>query len=161
MKKIMIQVANKSWTMEALHLACAMTRNNETETTITLVRFIAVGHPSYLGTSMGNIAPSPQEYRDLQDYLETAEDYGVEFEVRSIHCLVPMDVMAQAAEELEANVVFARVPESVFPYWRKFQLWNLERSLKSQGCELYTLDKPANATEWVPSVTVKAGVSNK
>ena len=159
MKKIMVQVANKSWTMEALHLTCAMARNSET--TITLVRFMQVGHPSYLGTNMGNIAPTPQEYQELRDYQATAEDYGVELEIRSLQCLSPLEVMAQAAEELEASVVFARVPESSIPYWRKFQLWNLERSLKGQGCDLYTLDKPANVTEWVPSVTVKARASSK
>jgi hypothetical protein len=159
MKNIMVQIANKSWTMEALHLACAMARNSET--TIALVRFMEVGHPSYLGTNMGNIAPTPQEYQDLQDYQATAEDYGVELEVRSIQCLSPLDVMAQAAEELDAEVVFARVPESAIPYWHKFQLWNLKRELSGQQRQLYTLDKPANVTEWVPSVTVNASVSNK
>ena len=159
MKNIMVQVSNKSWTMEALHLACAMARDSDT--TITLVRFMEVGHPSYLGTSMGNIAPTPQEYQELQDYQATAEDYGVELDVRSIQCLSPLDVVAQAADELEADVVFARVPEHAIPYWRKFQIWNLERGLKSQARQLYTLDKPANITEWVPSVTVNASVSNK
>jgi hypothetical protein len=152
MKKIMVQVTNKSWTIEALHLACAMARGGET--TITLVRFMEVGHPSYLGTSMGSIVPTAQEYRELQEYQATAEDYGVEFDVRSIQCLSPLEVIAQAAEELEADVVFAHVPESAIPYWRKFQIWNLERSLKSQHGQLYTLDKPANASEWVPSVMV-------
>jgi Universal stress protein family len=159
MKKIMVQVTNKSWTMEALHLACAMARNSDA--IITLVRFMEVGHPSFLGSDMGSIAPTPQEYQELRDYQATATDYGVELEIRSIQCLSPLDVIAQAAEELEANVVFARVPENSIPYWRKFQLWNLERSLKGQNCQLYTLDKPANVTEWVPSVTVNAGVSSK
>ncbi|MEO8613009.1 MAG: hypothetical protein ABI690_34265 [Chloroflexota bacterium] len=159
MKKIMVQVANKSWTMEALHLACAMARGGETS--ITLVRFMEVGHPSYLGTDMGKIAPNPQEHQELRDYQETAEDYGIELDVYSIQCLSVLDVVAQAANELEADVVFARIPASTLPYWRKFQIWNLGRSLKGQHCQLYTLDKPAEATEWVPSITVKAGVSGK
>jgi hypothetical protein len=159
MKKIMVQVANKSWTMEALHLACAMARSGETS--ISLVRFMEVGHPSYLGTSMGSIAPTAQQYQELKDYQETSEDYGVELDVCSIQCLSALDVVAQAADELQADVVFARVPESSIPYWRKFQVWNLERSLKGQHCQLYTLDKPANVSEWVPSVTVKAGVPHK
>jgi hypothetical protein len=159
MKKIMVQVTNKEWTMEALHLACALARNSDT--VITLVRFMEVGHPSYLGTNMGNRAPTPAEYQELRDYQATAEDYGVNLEMRSIQCLSPLDVIAQAAEELEATVVFARVPESAIPYWRKFQIWNLERTLKGQQCQLYTLDKPADVTEWVPSVTVKAGASGK
>jgi len=152
MKKIMVQVANKSWTMEALHLACAMARGGDT--TISLVRFMEVGHPSYLGTNMGTIAPTPQEYQDLREYQDTAEDYGVELEVRSIQCLSPLDAVAQAAEELEADVVFARIPEHPIAYWRKFQVWNLARSLKGQRCQLYTLDQPADVNEWVPSVMV-------
>jgi hypothetical protein len=152
MKKIIIQVTNKDWTMEALHLACAMARGGDT--TISLVRFMEVCHPSYLGTIMGSIAPTQQEYQDLKDYQETAEDYGVELDVCSIQCLSALDVIAQAADELQADVVFARVPESTIPYWRKFQVWNLERSLKGQHCQLYTLDKPANTNEWVPSVMV-------
>jgi hypothetical protein len=159
MKKIMVQVTNKQWTMQALHLACAMAQNSET--TISLVRFMEVGHPSYLGTDMGNIAPTPQEYWELREYQATAEDYAVVLEMCSIQCLSPLDVIVQAADELEANVVFAHIPESAIPYWRRFQLWNLERSLKSQGRQLYTLDKPANVTDWVPSVTVSARASNK
>jgi hypothetical protein len=159
MKKIMVQVTYKNWTMEALHLACAMARDGETS--ITLVRFMEVGHPSYLGTNMGSIAPTPQEYQELKDYQETAEDYDVELDVCSIQCLSALDVVAQAADELQAEVVFARVPESSIRYWRKFQVWNLERNLKGQQCQLYTLDKPANVAEWVPSVTVKTGVLGK
>ena len=159
MKKIMIQVADERWTMEALHLACAMARDGES--VISLVRFMEVGHPSYLGTNMGYIAPTQQEYRELQEYQATAEDYGVELDVCSIQCLSALDVIAQAAHELEADVVFVRVPESSIPSWRKMQRWTLERSLKGQHCQLYTLDQPANVTEWVPSVTVKAGVSTK
>ncbi|MBZ0288787.1 MAG: hypothetical protein K8I30_14310 [Anaerolineae bacterium] len=154
MKKIMVQVTDKAWTLEALHLACAMAHGGNM--TITLVRFMEVGHPSYLGTDMGYIAPTPQEYRDLQDYQAAAKDYGVELEVRSMQCLAPLDVVAQAATELEADVVFARLPETIIPYMRRFRLWNLRRVLSGQDCQLYTLDKPVTTHEWVPAVTVKA-----
>lgn len=159
MNRIMVQVADKKWTTEALHLACAMARNSNMS--ITLVRFMEVGHPGYLGTDMGYIAPTTQEYKDLQEYTATAEDYGVELDMSSIQCLSPLDVVAQAAEELAAEVVFARVPETSIPYWRKFQLWNLKRELKGQHCQLFTLDQPENAEAWVPAVTVKAGVAGK
>jgi nucleotide-binding universal stress UspA family protein len=154
MKKIMVQMTDKAWTIEALHLACAMAHGGDTP--ITLVRFMEVGHPSYLGTDMGYITPTAQEYRDLQDYRDTAEDYGVTLEVRSMQCLSPLDALTQAASELEADVVFAHVAETAIPYWRRLRLWNLRRELSGQGCQLYTLDKPAHADEWVPAVTVKA-----
>jgi hypothetical protein len=159
MNMIMVQVADKKWTTEALHLACAMARNSNMA--ITLVRFMEVGHMSYLGTDLGRIAPTPQEYRELQDYSAAAAEYGIELDVTSIQCLSRLDVVAQAAEELAAEVVFARLPETSIPYWHKFQLWNLKRQLQGQHCQLFTLDQPENVEAWVPAVTVKAGVSGK
>lgn len=97
----------------------------------------------------------------MREYTATAEDYGIEVEVRSIRCLSPLDVMVQAAEEVEATIVFAHLPETIIPYWRKFQHWTLERQLMSQQCQLYTLDKPATTTDWVPSISVAQRTSTK
>jgi hypothetical protein len=42
----------------------------------------------------------------------------------------------------EFDVVFAYVPQSHIPYWRKFQIHHLTRSLKSHQRQLFTLDQP-------------------
>jgi hypothetical protein len=154
MRTILIQMADDDWTMHAMHLACALARNVEAK--IALLRLIHVQHPSYLGTSFGNLPPDNQEYQHLQEYAATAEDYGVELTVYAMQCMASLDAVAEAAANLDAALVFAQVPSSRVPSWRKFQIWNLERRLRMEHCQLFTLDQLPGTIEWVPSITVKA-----
>jgi nucleotide-binding universal stress UspA family protein len=159
METILVQMAQEDWTMQAVHLACALARNNGAE--VALLRLMPVPHPSYLGTSMGNQPPTEHEYRMLKEYAATAEDYGVSFTVNSMQCMTTLDAVAEAADNLDAKVVFAQVPESRIPYWRTFQIWNLKRQFHGGQRQLFTLDQPVNDPDWTPAITVKAAAPVK
>lgn len=153
MTTILVQMADKRWTLQALHLACALARNDESQ--VVLVRLMQVSHPSYLGTEFGMTTPTPGEYSALREYGAIAEDYGVELTVRPMQCLSIWDAVADAADCLDAGVVFAHVPPSRIPYRRKLQVWGLERRLAAAHRRLYTLEQPTNTTDWTPSITVR------
>lgn len=137
MRTIIVQMSERHWTMQALHLACALARNNHAQ--VILLRLMAVNHPGYLGTAFGNRSVSGAEYVDIKEYAATAEDYGIEMSLCQMQCVTSLGALADAAEELDADVVFAHVPESRIPYWRRLQVWNLERRLSHS--QLFTLDK--------------------
>lgn len=155
MSAILVQMGKAEWTTEALQAACTLARKNGDS--VALVRLIQVTHPGYLGTELGNAPPSHEEYRKLLDYAASAEDYGVELTVHNMQCVTPLDAVADAAAQLEAGVVFAQVPESRIPYWRKFQIWNLERRLRSEKRQLVTLDPAKGTVEWIPTDMAEAG----
>jgi hypothetical protein len=159
MVTILVQMAEEKWTMEAMHLACAVARGSGTQ--VALLRLIQVQHPSYLGTSFGNKPPDERDYHRLNEYAATAEDYGIALGIHSMQCLSAMDALVDAADQLEAVILFAHVAPSRIGYWRRFQVWNLGRRLAQIHCQLFTLDQPVGFIEWMPTITVKAVVSNK
>ncbi len=151
---ILVQISNKQWTMQAMHLACAMARN--THSSVTLLNLMRVRSPALLGTELGVVPPTTQEHQDLHEYVMVAEDYGVEIILQPMQYDDIAEAIIQAADYADASVVFAHLPESVFPFWKKFQTWNLRRELLAQGRQLYILDTNEKADEWVPSVSLKA-----
>ncbi|MEO8608199.1 MAG: hypothetical protein ABI690_09975 [Chloroflexota bacterium] len=159
MVTVLVQMAEEKWTMEAMHLACALARGSGAQ--VALLRLVQVQHPSYLGTSFGNKPPDKREYGRLNEYTATAEDYGIALDVHSMQCLSAMDAVVDAVEQLEAVILFAHVAASRIHYWRKFQVWNLGRRLVSKHCQLFTLDQPVGFIEWMPTITVRAVAPNK
>jgi hypothetical protein len=154
MTNILVQMAEENWTMQALHLACALARNSNSK--VVLLQLMQVKNPSLLGASFDGHSPSEREYADLEEYAATAEDYGVELELQPMQCISMLDAVVDAAEQLNTVVVFAHVLPSRIPYWRRFQVWNLERRLRNQRQQLFTLDQPLDRFEWTPSITVTA-----
>lgn len=157
MKTILLQMSDAAWTQRVLHLACAMARTQGGE--IVLVRFINVPHPSYLGTAFGNVSPSGDECQMLNECTVTAEDYGVVLSVRTMQCINTLDALVDAAEQLDADVVFAKLPQNRFPYQQAFQRWNMRRRLARTFRELFTLDNAVfsqSDEEYAPSVTVSS-----
>jgi len=157
MNTILLQMSDAAWTLQALHLACAMARTQGGE--IVLVRFISVPHPSYLGSAFGDVPPSGDECQMLKECAATAEDYGVELSIRSMQCINTLDALVDAAEQLDADAIFAHIPKNRVPYWQAFQLWNMRRRLARAFRELFTLDNalPSQSDEeYTPSVTVSS-----
>jgi hypothetical protein len=156
MQTIMVHMADRTWTMIALHLASAMARSMGTE--ITLVKMTPVQHLSWLGTDFGSSNWTAQEREDLASYTATAEDYGVGLDPQMFQYATLPDAISDAAEYFDAQVVFATLPKSLIPYWHRFQLWALDRRLAGQHRRLYTLEQPPGpaSVDWTPSVLVHA-----
>ncbi|KAB2867571.1 MAG: hypothetical protein F9K46_00020 [Anaerolineae bacterium] len=126
----MVQISDYEWTLDALHCACLLARN--TGTPIVLVEMIPVQHPTLLGTDFGYMNFSHQDEASLRDYQATIEDYGLEFTTLLFQYMDLPSGIAQAAEHVHAQIVFAHIPDSIIPLWSKFQRWLLNRQLTHQ-----------------------------
>jgi hypothetical protein len=150
MESILVQMAESHWTEEALHLACAMAHTTHSE--VILLRMIETQHLSWLGTTYGAESFSPEESSRIWDYKAIAERYGVEFSIQPMQWLSYIDAMVEASELMNAEVIFASLPESRIPLWRKFQVWELRRQLAQRHRTLYTLDQPIHAPLPAPQI---------
>ena len=148
--RIMIILGERPWTMQALHLACAMARRQEV--TIVLVKMTPVIHPLLLGTEAGSLAFSWQDAQDLQDFAATAEDYGVAMQVEICQYANFIHAVVDAAEQLEITAVFATIPDGHFPPWSHLQRWWLRLQLTWHNHQLYTLEQTGGKLEWAPAI---------
>jgi hypothetical protein len=134
MNTIIVQMSDAQWTKEAMHLASALALN--TNSRIMMLHLITVNNPGLLGWEL---APAALDVQQYGEFGSIAEDYGVEFCVQPMLYATLTDALAQAAESHEASVLFANIPHSKLPLWRRIELWNLKRQIGD--CQLYTLDK--------------------
>jgi hypothetical protein len=155
-KIILVQLSDHQWTMPVLHLASALART--TNAKIILLYLTPVAHPSYLGTPFGHTPTPPtlQQYADIDNYAATAEDYGIEISLQIMQCITPLEALLDAAEQLQADAVFAYVPESRIPYWQRFQKWRLQRRVAKTNRQLFILDRPQHDTDRLPTIVVRS-----
>src|SRR5207248_3083715 len=137
---IMVQIGEPKWTLAALHLASAVARTNGDA--LILVKMIPVSHVGWLGTEFGYRNFTEADRRLLKDYAATAEDYGVASSVELYQYAILSDAIADAAEYVNARIIFATLPHYKLPFWRRFLIWRLHARLKRQGRLLYVLDEP-------------------
>ena len=103
MKTIMVQMSDKQWIMEAMHLASALARNIDGK--IVLLRLVLATNPGLLG--WGANLPTAEEQRQLYEYAAVAEDYGVEFRVQPMHYISSTEADGALSDcEKESNCKF-------------------------------------------------------
>lgn len=140
---ILVQIAEPTWTKRALHVACGLAREKQSE--VILLRLMQVEHVSYLNSEFGEVSMTHDEYQALCEYAATAEDYGVNVTLEQTQCLSLLDAVADAAIQLDAKFIYAYIPKSPLPLLRELRLHHLERRLRNTGCVLYTLDGQTEA----------------
>ncbi len=156
MQTIMVQVTDYRQTLATLHFACAMALNVKAR--IVLVKMLPAQYPGWLGTDWGSWNFSDQDHADMQEYQATAEDYGVEATGEIFQYLTLPEAIADAADYVDAQFVFATLPDGTMPFWRKIQAWMLRRRLVQHGRQLFLSDRDQLAQTQVPSLLV-SGVS--
>ncbi len=131
---IMVQIADHDWTLNAVHAACQKARQRHWM--VALVSLIPVQHTAWLGTDWGYMNISPQAARELEDYQATVLDYGLNCEIVRYQYTDFTDALADAADHLNARIVFAHFPHTLIPGWRHFLLWLLNRRLAEHQRQL-------------------------
>ncbi len=154
MSTVLVQFSDYRWTLRALHLACALARNQRTD--LTLIRMIPVRNIGLLGNQIASVPLTSKEYRAIREYEATAEDYGVSINNRSMQYVTLADALVEAADHVNAFSVFADLPQSSIPYWSKFTHWNMQRRLTAAHRTLHTLDQRTDKDSWLPSITLPA-----
>lgn len=154
MSTIMVQVMSPQKTQEALHFACALARGKQTK--VALVKMVAVPHISWLGTELGDAHFTDEDAHTLSEYRAVAESYEVEVVTHTFQYTTMTSALAQAADYVDAQVVFAELPSSILPFWYKFRAWLLRQYLTQRNCHLYLLEHGAGPMYWTPSILVPA-----
>jgi hypothetical protein len=135
-KTIVVQQAKEgTWITKAMHLACALARNQEGH--IVLLRLVLANNPGLLG--WGITPPTVEEQTQIEQCTAIAQHYGIAIHVQAMQYVTYVDAMVQAASQFHAVALFAHIPSSRFPYWKRFQLWHLKRQLRL--CPTFTLDE--------------------
>jgi hypothetical protein len=149
---IMVQMAEPQWTLQALHLACAVARANGYP--ITLVKMVPVSHVGWLATELGYQHFTIEDRRLLQECSITAEDYGVPSSVKLFQYVTLSEAVVDAAEQFNPRIVFATLPHYKLPYWRKYLIWRMRHALEHQQRLLYTLEESLTPVQQTPSIIV-------
>lgn len=130
----MVQIADRAWTLDAVHCACRMGRRSPA--VIALISMVPVQHPGWLGTEWGSMDFSDAAKDDLEDYQATVLDYGLDCRTVQGQYLDFVGGLADAAEQLDAVVIFAKLPPILIPAWRRLQIWLLKRRFSKQQRQL-------------------------
>lgn len=154
MKPFLVQFAERTWTLETLHLACAMARDEGTF--VVLLHLMRVNHIAWLGTELGDLPPTERQYQLLDECQSVANLYGVALSLQSMQYQSLVNAVAQAADAVDAQAVFVQLSQGKLTILNRLQHWNLTRQLRVKHRQLYTSALPLETTDWTPSVTVKA-----
>jgi hypothetical protein len=148
-RTILVCDSTYQWTLEALHLASAIAKTNGY--VVTLVQLVPVDHPLHLGQAFAYRHYTDAERQAMAEYQATLEDYGVEHSSVLFQSVNRDDAIVSAAEQFHAIIVFATLPPSRIPGWRRLLIWNMHRRLKQHGCTLFTLDNTLDPLVWPPT----------
>jgi hypothetical protein len=153
MKSVMVQWRDDNqWTLQALHLACAVARSDGTN--VVLVRFDPVQHTGWLGSQLPEREHTIQELDELQQYRAVAAEYNVPLTSTIFYYATFTDAIVQAAAYVKAQAVFVVLPPTVFPLWRKWLNWLVGARLSDLDCEYYNLEQVKDSADWTPSVLI-------
>jgi hypothetical protein len=154
MKTVLVQIADQQWTMQAMHLACALARN--TKGSVVLLRMMRVRAPYLLGSQLGIASPTDPEMAAITEYSMVAEDYGVKIVLQPMQYESFNIALVQAAEHFNATAIFASLPENPILVWKRLQLWNMRRQLNARKCQLFTLTQSDHTASDQPGITFEA-----
>lgn len=132
---IMVQVAEPQWTWDVLHAACKLARS--CGGTVHLVHMVCVKHLCYLGTELGYLNLSDGDQQLLKAYVDTIDDYGLGCGLTVYQYSTMYEAIVGAAEQVAADIVFAKLPKSMIPLWSDCQYELLRVRMARQRIELF------------------------
>ncbi len=158
MNTIIVQMTEPQWTEEALHLACAMAQRRQSK--VTLLHLMPTQHFSWLGANFNTNWLTAEQTELVWRCKEIADSYSVELSVQPMEYISYDGALVEVCEEMEAEVVFAHIPHSLIPLWRKMEVWELRRQLAAHHTALYTLDEPVQTMTSTPQIGAAAAQSH-
>ncbi len=132
---IMVQVAEPEWTWDVLHAACKLARS--CGGTVHLVHMVCAKHLCYLGTSWAISTSTISDKQLLKGYVDTIDDYGLACGLTVYQYCTMYEAITGAADQVAADVVFAKLPKSRIPFWSDCQFELLRVRLSRQHVELF------------------------
>lgn len=149
---IMVVVGEHQWTLQAIHLACAVARSNGRE--VVLLNMVPVRHTWLLGTELGLVDFTIEDQIAIAEYAQIPTLYGVCFSICVFQYDAYVSALLDAAEQHNTLIVFALPPRRLVPLWHKIEVGWLRRALSNRHRSLYTLEQPDDVVKWAPLITL-------
>lgn len=147
---VMVQIADYQPTLQAFHQACTLARKYDAQ--VVLLKLQPVQHLSWLGTDFGQQALTEQDAIELSSFQDTAEDYGVPLHLIVFQYAMFPEAISDAADHVDAQIIFARLPTSHIPGWGQYQLRMLHHRLSRHQRQLHLIGAPDHEVQlWFPS----------
>jgi sugar phosphate isomerase/epimerase len=143
MSTILVNLADRRWTLAAVKRACELAA--EQGLTVTLLHLIPVQHLSWLGTEFGLRSMTNQEHEIVEECAYIAEDYGVSLVLQPMQYATFAHALVEAAEILNAQMIFATAPQGLF---QPFREWQLKRTLAAHGLPWVSVEPPRESISW-------------
>lgn len=136
---LIVVLGDPTWSIKAMHLACAMARDSES--VVFIIKMVRVNNPLLLGDPAGYVNYSAADRHALQDCEAIAVTYSVP--VRQHVCPYADFVAALAGltTQFDAAVLFASHGNSRFTIWNRYQHW---RMVHAVGRPVYGLNTTAD-----------------
>lgn len=131
---ILIFAGEPKPTMNALHGACATARAQNG--TISIAQLVPVGNPVLLGDPHAYWSLTSAQQRNLDDYVEVAEDYGVPTKVYAMQMVEYRAALIELVDWLKPQTAYVPAPKRGPGWWRRWGQTRLEAAFARSGCML-------------------------
>lgn len=147
---ILLVISHLPWTLNALHLACAIAQRDATP--LILLHMVPVNHPVMLGQPEGDLLLTDRALEFEALLLHTANTYGVKPLVQRCQYANYDNAIVDAADQLEVGLVIATL-HGHLDWLVGWRLRRLARRLYRGGHQLLTLSEQGE-TVFTPSVAI-------
>ena len=130
MPTIMVQMMDRQKTLEALHFAGAMAHNRRGK--VVLVKMVPVQHIGWLGTELGYASFTDDDQKTLRSIGLPPKVMGSRLRLNSYQYMSLADAVADAADYVNAQIIFAALSHGLMPFQYRFDVWRLRRRLAQQ-----------------------------
>jgi hypothetical protein len=152
-RRILIVWGEPEWTVQALHLACALVGHGRGE--VVLAKMTLVGSPLNLGMDNTGRSLSRHDRRSLADYHRLALGYETTLRLASCQYSDRHGGVMSLVRRYRPLTLFVEPAKAGVPGLARWREWWLRRAVERAGCQLETLTQPPDTTNWVPSVSVE------
>jgi hypothetical protein len=97
-----------------------------------------------------------KDQQALRDYEKVVESCGIEVQTCLLQVVSSLKGIIDAADAVDAQIVFAQVPHSLIPFRHAWQTRILRRSLETRQRQVYMLDYQGTPPDWKPSPPIPA-----
>lgn len=115
---------------------------------------VPVQHVGWMETDLGYRHLTETAATKIRDCLATVEDYGFQAEVVEFQYPTWLEGTLQAADYVNASVVYAAKPAAAWATWGRFLAWLIQRGLERQERVWYCDPKSASALRCAPILSL-------
>jgi len=142
---VMVEMGSLRWTVEAMRAACPEAKR--IGGTIVVALLMPESHCTLAGIDPETYTFSLDEQKELREYQAIADMHGVELKSRAFAYQELAQGIVDAADTLDAQIVYAHLPATLLPFQHQRQVRHLAKELESHHHELRNFEAPVASDE--------------